>query len=369
MICEYFGKCASCFYYDRDYRSQLKIKVDAVREALTPFYSGEYSVFESPDAHFRARAEFRVFRNWGTLSYAMHDFDKRLLPIQKCPKVLHPIDKVAFELIKTIEDDEYLSHKLYAAEFLSGLSGELLVTLIYHKKLDEHWQGLARQLQEQYGVIIIGRSRKQKVVIEREYIIEKLHINSKLYRYRHYEGSFTQPNPYVNEKMIEWAISHASKEGDLLESYCGAGNFTIPLASYYDKVLATEISKKSIQAAKHNCQLNDTSNIEFVRLSSQELTQALNKEREFTRLRGIDLASYGFKTVLVDPPRAGLDDATAALISSIDQIIYISCNFETLARDLELLCKTHRVAAAAVFDQFAYSKHVESGVILEKKES
>ncbi|HEY9128810.1 MAG TPA: tRNA (uridine(54)-C5)-methyltransferase TrmA, partial [Sulfurovum sp.] len=165
------------------------------------------------------------------------------------------------------------------------------------------------------------------------------------------------------------AIKQAKKVGygDFLESYCGLGNFTLPLSGYFEKVLATEISKRSIHAALQNCELNGIENITFARLASEEMTEALNGVREFSRLKGIDLESYNFSTVLVDPPRAGLDEGTIELISNIENIIYISCNPETLARDLETLVKTHEVVEAAMYDQFPHTSHVESGVFLRKK--
>ena len=120
-------------------------------------------------------------------------------------------------------------------------------------------------------------------------------------------------------------------------------------------------------AALQNCELNAVENITFARLASEEMTEALQGVREFTRLKGIDLKSYDFSTVLVDPPRAGLDEGTIGLISDIEHILYISCNPETLARDLETLTQTHEVVEAAVFDQFPHTDHVESGVFLKRK--
>lgn len=68
----------------------------------------------------------------------------------------------------------------------------------------------------------------------------------------------------------------------------------------------------------------------------------------------------------MDPPRSGLDDTTRALAKDFEQIIYISCNPETLHRDLKELTKTHEIVRFALFDQFAYTNHIESGVILKK---
>jgi tRNA (uracil-5-)-methyltransferase len=68
-------------------------------------------------------------------------------------------------------------------------------------------------------------------------------------------------------------------------------------------------------------------------LSAEELTQALNEVRPFRRLEGIDLKSYEFGTVFVDPPRAGMDPDTCELTRRFERILYISCNPETLAAE------------------------------------
>ena len=102
-------------------------------------------------------------------------------------------------------------------------------------------------------------------------------------------------------------------------------------------------------------------------MSSEEFTQALNRERPFRRLADIDLDSYNFSTILVDPPRAGLDEDTVKLISRFDNIVYISCNPQTLAENLKQICLTHQIESAAVFDQFPWTAHLESGVLLKRK--
>jgi tRNA (uracil-5-)-methyltransferase len=90
-------------------------------------------------------------------------------------------------------------------------------------------------------------------------------------------------------------------------------------------------------------------------------------ERTFSRLEGIDLNTYNFTTVLVDPPRAGLDEDSLRMIQDYDNIVYISCNPETLAQNLELLSETHIVAQSALFDQFPFTHHIEAGVLLTRK--
>jgi len=371
LTCKHFGTCGSCGLYDTSYDKQLLEKEKRVSALLAPFYSERLEVFDSPASHYRARAEFRIWHDGDRCDYAMGNITKDgAINIEECPKVIEPIEKRMWRLLDKINaSPKVLKRKLFAVEFLATTTDECLVTMLYHRKLDDEWSEEAKALESILECKIMGRSRKQKVILSDEFVTEKLDIDGKTFTYVQYESGFTQPNPTVNVKMIEWAITQAKtvERGDFLEAYCGLGNFTLPLSHYFEKVLATEISKNSIHAALENCALNDVENITFARLSAEEMTEALRGERVFNRLRHIDLESYNFSTVLVDPPRAGLDDASRELIMTIDNIIYISCNPETLARDLETLTKTHKVIQAAMYDQFPHTSHVESGVFLIKK--
>ncbi|NOR56374.1 MAG: tRNA (uridine(54)-C5)-methyltransferase TrmA [Sulfurovum sp.] len=376
MDCKHFGTCGSCGLYALSYAEQLKQKEERVSTLLSPFYTEALEVFDSPESHYRARSEFRIWHEGERCDYAMGKMpvdgvrEKGAINIHECPKVIEPIEKRMWKLLDKINaSQEVLKNRLFAVEFLATTTDECLITMLYHRKLDDVWSAEAKLLETELNCKVMGRSRKQKVLLSDEFVTEKLEIDGKTVTYVQYESGFTQPNPVVNVKMIEWAIKQAKMvgHGDFLEAYCGLGNFTLPLSHYFDKVLATEISKNSIHAALENCALNDISNITFARLSSEEMTEALNGVREFTRLKDIDLNAYNFSTVLVDPPRAGLDEASIGLISKIENIIYISCNPETLARDLETLSQTHRVVEAALYDQFPHTAHVESGVFLQKK--
>ncbi len=376
MTCKHFGSCGSCGLYALSYEEQLKGKEERVSGLLAPFYNGNLEIFDSPSDHYRARSEFRIWHEGDRCNYAMGKMQiegekiKGAINIEECPKVIEAIEKRMWKLLEKINaSTEVLKQRLFAVEFLATTTDECLITMLYHRKLDDVWSTEARLLEDELNCKIMGRSRKQKVILSDEFVTEKLDMDGKTFTYVQYESGFTQPNPTVNVKMIEWAIKQAKKvgHGDFLESYCGLGNFTLPLSHYFDKVLATEISKRSIYAALENCKLNGVENITFARLASEEMTEALNGVREFSRLKDIDLKSYDFSTVFVDPPRAGLDEGTIELISNIENIIYISCNPETLARDLETLTNTHDVVEAAMYDQFPHTEHVETGVFLQKK--
>ena len=124
----------------------------------------------------------------------------------------------------------------------------------------------------------------------------------------------------------------------------------------------------SVASANTNFALNNIDNVTVVRLSSEEITQALNGDRPFRRLRDIDLSAFNFSTVFVDPPRSGLDKGTEALVGQFDKILYVSCNPVTLMENLSVLCKTHNIVNVAAFDQFPWTTHLETGVYLVRKD-
>lgn len=353
-----------------DYQQQLDEKTARLREAYRRFTELTPEVFPSPPSHYRLRAEFKMWQEKGRVDYAMYKQGEYKKPfiIEEFTVGSERINALMPPLLDAINDSELLRRRLFCTEFLTTLSGDALITLIYHKPLDEAWEQEARALQDALGVPILGRSRKQKLVLDRDYVIEKLDINGREYQYKQVEGSFTQPNGNICRSMIEWAKSCCEDAGgDLLELYCGNGNFTIPLAEHFDKVLATEISKVSVNAAQENIAVNGVENLDIVRLSSEEFTQAIDKVRPFRRLKDIDLDSYDFSTVLVDPPRAGLDADTCAMVARFPRIVYISCNPQTQLENLAELSKTHRIERFAIFDQFPYTDHTESGVLLVRK--
>lgn len=355
------------------YQLQLERKVTALNEHFKGFNPPELEVYASQPQGFRLRAEFRLWHAGERCFYAMFDPQDRKTPLEvrEFPIASPLIQRLMAELLEQLHSNELLRRKLFQVEFLTTLSGDALITLIYHKKLEQDWLTAATILQDTLGFPIIGRSLKQKVVLERDWVNETLTVSGKQYHYRQLEGGFTQPNGEVNQQMLAFAKSCAAlvnpnKTHDLLELYCGNGNFSVAMAEDFRQVLATEISKTSVNAAQINIADNQLDNLIIARLSSEEFVQALRGEREFERLRNVDLNNYDFQTVLVDPPRAGLDAESVKQIQGYQHIIYISCNPDTLAANLDTLTQTHQIKRFALFDQFPYTHHTEVGVLLIK---
>jgi len=354
----------------------LQEKCNALKKRFAIFSTPEAIIFPSAPQAYRLRAEFRIWHEKQSIYYAMMSAGKDKTPrrIDHFSPGSKTLQQLMPNLLEQLDASPVLSQQLFQVEFLSSLKGEVLVTLIYHRSLDEHWIEQARQLKLHFkknlspsisSVHIIGRSRGQKINIGQDFIYETFNINNKIYTYQQMEGCFSQPNGTINEKMLHWASSVTQGiGGDLLELYCGNGNFTLPLSKNFNKVLATEVSKTSIQALLHNLSLNQINNIAIARLSSAEAVQAINRVRPFRRLAGITLDDYQFSTIFVDPPRAGIDTETLAFVQQFDHICYISCSPDSLIANLNTLTQTHRIKHLAFFDQFPYTEHMECGVFL-----
>ncbi len=356
--------------YPEQYQQQLEEKVQVLTEKFSAFPMPGLEVFESPPTHYRMRAEFKIWQQDGQAHYAMFEPGDPKTPvfIEDFPIGSERINNLMTPLLDAINASDLLRLKLFQVEFLTTLAGEALITLIYHKALDEQWQAIALQLESALDCHIIGRSRKQKLVLSQDFVTEHLNIRDRVFSYQQVEASFTQPNAAICTKMLNWTMDCTdNSEGDLLELYCGNGNFTAPLATQFEKVVATEISKTSVRSAETNFAANAIDNVKIARMSSEEFSQAMDKVRSFRRLKDIELDDYKFSSIFVDPPRAGMDEHTTEVCKRFDTILYISCNPDTLLENLRSINLTHEVKRFALFDQFPYTHHMECGVLLHKK--
>ena len=325
---------------------------------LSNFTEIKPEIYLSSATGYRARAEFGFNKN----SYTMV-VDEQKIYMDKS-SIPHPcIQKLMPNLLSKINNSELMQKKLFQINFrTSGL--KVLATLIYHKSLQEEWIQAAKAIQNSIeNLSIIGRSKKQKVLIGAEDLEVLSSYDNCNFKILQNDLVFFQPNFYLYSLMISFISKQLDEPMDLLELYCGCGGFTLPLASIFEKVFATENNKHSIELLKKSIKLNNLLNIETARLSDNETASALANERPFRRLKNIDIQSYKFSHILVDPPRAGLSAETINLSSQFKNIIYISCNPETFLRDIVKLDRT--INSIGIFDQFANTKHLEVIAILK----
>lgn len=353
------------------YDALLAQKLQRIEEQFLPLSIPSVDVFASDPLHFRQRAEFRIWHEDDRCFHAMFEPGTKSNPIEitDFPIASQAINDLIPKLTQALNSNPVLKNRLFQLEYLSTLSGDMLVTLIYHRQLDDEWIAAASALKDELGVHIIGRARKMRILLDQDHVIEELTVDGKRLKYKQVEASFTQPNAKISEHMLSWARSctQNSQDHDLLELYCGNGNFSLAMADQFRRVFATEISKTSVNAANDGKAMNGIKNVEFARVSAEEFTDHMNGVKLRRRLKDMDLENADFGTVLVDPPRAGLDSESCKMISKYPRIVYISCNPDTLELNLKALSKTHTIERFALFDQFPYTHHVECGAFLVAK--
>jgi len=149
-----------------------------------------------------------------------------------------------------------------------------------------------------------------------------------------------------------------SGRSKLIEMHCGAGTNTVVLAPFFEEVIAVEINRVLVDAAKENFSANGIRNVRLVRAAGADAVRASQDSGE--------LSAASAPVVLVDPPRAGLDPLTRKWVAGFEHVLYISCNPDALAADLRLL-PSHEALSFAVFDMFPYTSHAECAVHLKRK--
>ena len=315
-------------------------------------------IYLSPATGYRARAEFGFSKNYFTMVSHKHKIymDQSSIP--------HPsIQQLMPNLLSKINKSEIIKKKLFQVNFRTS-GTKVLATLIYHKPLEEEWIKAAKNIQDSLlNISITGRSKKQKVIIGEEDLELLCNYANSSFKILQNDSVFFQPNFYLYSLMISFITKQLEDPRDLLELYCGCGGFTFPLASKFNKVFATENNRHSIRLLKESIKLNNLSNIQTARLSDDETASALANERPFRRLENIDMQSYEFSHILVDPPRAGLSTETIKLSKQFKNMIYISCNPETFLRDMVKV--NRKIESIGIFDQFANTQHLEVVALLK----
>ncbi len=171
---------------------------------------------------------------------------------------------------------------------------------------------------------------------------------------------FTQVNFEMNEKMIQQALDWLDLQADdeILDLFCGLGNFSLPLAQRVHKVVGVEGSQALVNWAKRNAEKNQINNVDFYQADLIQDTRMMAWR-----------VKYDYNKVLIDPPRAGALEILA-LINEIrpEKICYVSCHAATLARDIDVLVNQYgyRLVKCGVMDMFAHTAHVESMALLQR---
>ena len=331
-------------------------KFDRFQDDIKNNYDEKVVINLSPSTSFRSRCEF----SYGKNHYVMHDINEKIY-IKTFKDASLDIQNLMPVLLKRINENNEVNHKLFQVNFRSNQHNKIMVTMIYHKIIDKSLINLVNQISDDLKVNIIIRSKNYKYETRGLYLDDTLiYKNLKIYQT---DNTFTQSNKYLVDKMIFKVIDFIENPDDLLELYCGIGTFTIPLSFIFNKVLATENNRNSIKCLKKSLKENNISNIHNARLSSDEVSE-LFKGKIFNRMNSKSISDFNFSHILLDPPRSGLTEDVINLASNFKNIIYVSCSAETYIRDINLI-RSHKITNIELFDQFPNKNHLEIVSVLK----
>ena len=334
-------------------------------------------VTPSPERlEYRARVKLVVRRNRGEIAAGLYvPQSHRVIDISSCPVHPRPVNQVIYYLKKKFQelgiapyDERNDSGDLRYLDFrYSFARRELSVTLVTrHSSLPQggllakalHRRfpfvtGLIQNINEQRGNVIWGDD--YRTLSGRDTLMERIGELKLVFP----AGVFSQANPFTARKLYEHVRSQTELKGveTVLDLYCGVGPMTLYLAPRARQVWAVDDSELSITTAKQNARRNGRGNCRFI---AGDVAQTLAQWRN--NLPSIDL-------IVLNPPRKGVQgEAMNALLAiGARQVIYVSCEAKSLARDLaKLVHHGYRVRHIQPFDMFPQTEEVETVVKLEK---
>ena len=328
--------------------------------SLKPFYQKKIDVYLSPPIHYRMRCEFTYKNN----SYVMFDKNNDYILMDKFNIASESIYNIQPKLLKLINENQIISKNLFQVNFRSNNDGDILVTLIYRKPINDDLCKSIDKISKSLGIMINVRSKKKLYKTHAIDFYERFNSKSLNLKIFQSDKTFFQPNKYIYPKMYEFIENIIDSPRDLLELYCGVGSFSLPLSHKFKKVFASENNRESINMLNKSLVINNITNVCVARLNAEEVTEVFSGKK-FNRMKDIKIDEYSFSHILVDPPRCGLDNNVIKLINNFENLIYISCNPDTYINDLKLL-KNFKIKDIAIFDQFTNTDHMEIVSILKK---
>jgi tRNA (uracil-5-)-methyltransferase len=332
-------------------------KLERFKKELNSVFPNKLITNFSPSSSYRNRCEFTYQKD----KYVMYQGSEKIY-IATFRSAARQIQYLMPILLEQINKSKRIKTKLFQINFRTNNLNEVMVTLIYHKKISDDLINEIKNLSSQLKVKIILRSKNFLFSTSSKYFKSAIkYKNINLYQT---DNCFYQPNKFLLDYMIKKVIEFIDDADDILELYCGVGTFTMPISYSCNKILASENNRDSIKCIKIGLDINNILNVTNVRLSDDEVYELL-LGRKFNRTKDINIDKYNFSHVLVDPPRSGLTKKTIEMVGNFKNIIYISCNPETYLRDINFL-KKHKIKKIELFDQFPNTQHLEIVSLLQK---
>lgn len=369
--CPYYYECGGCHLQHMNSKAQAKFKETTVKHLLGKYGKVDPIILMDSPYNYRNKVHSTFAKtSKGKIVSGLYEATTHtLIPIDKCiiqdtradrilKTIRHLFNKYNMRVFNEETGEGFLRHVLIRT---SHTQNEVMVVFVTgHKTFHSRKnivKGLLKKHPEIKTIVMNINNRNTSVVLgEEEYI---LYGNGKIkdtlcgLDFYISAKSFYQINPIQTEKLYNKAIEYAelTKEDIVLDAYCGIGTIGLIASKAVKRVVGVEVNGQAIKNAKKNAQINSVDNVHFVKADASEFMLNVANEEE-----QVDV-------VFMDPPRDGSDRKfLSALVKLLPRtVVYVSCNPDTQARDLEYLTsKGYTVEKIQPVDMFPQTYHVET---------
>lgn len=347
--CPYYYECGACTIMDIKYESQLQIKKNLILSALaksTSYKLENIEITPSKELRYRNKIRLQVEKD-GRLAYNK-SYSNDLVYIKDCLLVKESIGENLAQIEEITKD---------ISEKFPGSIKEITIRtndidIMLNLDLGNNNVPI-NYIKEKYSIskFFINITGKENINISgKDYLEYKIFDKN----FRISVNDFYQVNDFQIENLYGEAKKLLGPGKKVLDLYCGSATSSIAING--DRLVGVEINKNAIQDAKINAELNDLTDFKFIAKNAKYI------DEKFIKKEKID-------SLIVDPPRAGLDKDLVKTIgkSGLKEIIYISCNPQTLARDINRFEKSgYKLEKIKAVDMFPQTMHVEAIALIQK---
>lgn len=337
-LCPYKDKCGGCDLSHLSYKMENEYKCLKVKEILKKYADVDEVLVEdvSFGEEYNYRNKITLHGDHNIIGYYKKNSND-IVPINKCLLVDEKINHIINVINMMSSDNEYKDIIIR----VSNDSEEVLISITGKVKGYEVLEDLCDSLIIN-DEVIKGERCIMSFIGEKKFIIS--------------DKGFFQVNKTLTERLYNEVLNIVKevKPKKVLDLYCGCGTIGIYISDYVDEVVGVEVFKESIENAKKNKKLNNCHNIRFI---CDKVENVIDNIKDNTDL------------VIVDPPRGGLDKTSIDVLLSmnVNNLVYVSCDPVTLARDIKLLKEKYDVVSVKPFNMFSKTYHVECVCLLKAK--
>ncbi|HAX72305.1 MAG TPA: 23S rRNA (uracil(1939)-C(5))-methyltransferase RlmD [Firmicutes bacterium] len=382
--CEVYGQCGGCQLQHMKYEEQLKVKRDAVEQALERYTDLDLEEFEilptigmQDPYNYRNRAAMPVGYDVDGIMVGFYSMNSRqLVNVTGCDVQYDEINDVINSAVDLLDEYQVYAYSpktkkgtaRYIVARMGHKTGEIQVTFVMANKDFKAIKALAKDLMQEHPAVKsvylnVNKEDTHEIFGNEMNLIAGIeNIKDELgkFKFNLSPRAFYQLNPEQTVKLYDEVKKAAALTGreKVVDAYCGVGTIGQWVADKASEVRGVDITRSAIIDAKENAKLNGIDNTYYAVGEAEKIVPKWVNE------------DFKPDVVIVDPPRTGLGKNLIEMLKRVQPqtVVYVSCNPSTLAKNLKELSQKYRVAYIQPVDMFPQTSHVEAVVKLVKKD-